>query len=138
MDGEKLHRFFGSVHSVFLKGDLKDFAKFVAFPMVIYSIGGVIVIRTAGELVPVLQGYRDAFADKGATSVTFEIEGHDEPKNQRMRVVINNTYDLADKAAALRSRVRFFLILDGDEFRIEMMEYLEAPFPLSDIGRIIH
>ncbi len=121
-----------------MEGDLSDFMEFVTMPMVVYTEAGVTVVPSQRQLLSVLQGYRKAVAEMGVAGGTFTIEERDAPTNQRVRVLVSSSYRLQHGSVVSGSHVRFFLLMDGDGFKLEMLEFLESPFPLSEVERIVH
>ncbi len=138
LDDDGPESFIRSIQEVFLNGDLRDLVEFVTMPMVVYTKAGVTVVRSERQLLSVLRGYRKAVAEMGVASGTITIEERDAPTNQRVCVLVSSSYRLQDGSVVPGSRIRLFLLRDGDGFKLEMLEFLESPFSLSEVERIVH
>lgn len=135
---EKLHAFLADLQAAFLQGRFEDVAACYVFPLVVYTPAGIMLIRDFEQFGEVTARYREAIMALNVTSADLLIEESDQPYNHRLRATTRVTDFNADGTPVTGSLIRYFLIEDGDSFKIEMMEYLELPLPISDVERIIH
>ena len=74
----------------------------------------------------------------GGTSSAICIQHRDVPINHRGRATVRVTVLDVDGHAVTGSLIRYFLVEEDGLYRVEMMEYLEAPLPTSEVERILH
>lgn len=135
---EKLGAFLEDLQTCFIDGRLEDMLKRVSLPLVVYSIAGVMLLRTEAEFIQTLGQYRAAIVALSVTSSTVEIREFDAPQNQRLRATVRVTDFDADGREVTSSLIRYFLIESGESYLIEMMEYLESPLSREEVERIVH
>ena len=138
MSRDELRDFLDQVQRAFFAGDVDALRQHFALPLVVYSAAGVVVRRTEKEFARLVEDYRDALL---ATSVVVGhqmIVARDPLVNNRCRATVRTTEVDADGQAVASALIRYFLVADSGSYLIEMMEYLEAPLPISEIERIIH
>lgn len=135
---EHLHSFLAAMQIAFLEGRFREIARNFAFPLVVYTPAGVTLIRNPDQFAQVSSLYRDAKIALDVASSDIRIEEFDQPCNRRFRVTARFTDFNAEGTHVTGSRIRYFMIEDGDSFKVEMMEFLELPFPISDVERIVH
>lgn len=138
MSTEKLHAFLAEMQAAFLQGRFEDVVACYVFPLVVYTPAGIMLIREIEQFGEVTARYRDAILALNITHSDMQIEQADQPYNHRLRATTRFTDFNADGKPVTGSLIRYFLIVDGDSFKIEMMEYLELPLPIPDVERIIH
>lgn len=133
-----LNAFLTALQAAFLDGDWENVLSKFKIPFVIYSEAGVSLIRDAAHLSDVLQQYREALGQTGVASTALDVEHRDSPSDQRLRATVRIT-DFGEDGDEIRhSLIRYFLVVEGDSYKIEMLEYLKSSLSLSDIQRIVH
>ncbi len=138
MTDDRLRQFFDGLMAAFLDERLEDFQRHFVFPVVIYSVAGVTLVRDPAELLRITGLYRDALQETAMVATNYEFSEIEPPKNNRMRATLSFSDRGPDGERYSGSIVRYFL-LDGSEgYKIEMMEYLEVPLGVSDVERIVH
>lgn len=138
MEDDRLKEFLTQLQDAFTSAQLEKTTEFFAFPVVVYSIAGVTVLRTQDELLERTSNYRAALDAMGVVSSTFEIVDSDPPSNDRTKVTVRVTNFTEDGSSIAGSLIRYFLLDKEGTFRIEMMEYLEIPLDAAEVEKIVH
>ena len=135
---DQLHSFLAEMQIAFVEGRFQEIAANFVFPLVVYTPVGVTLIRNPDQFAQVSSLYRDAIIALDVASSDIRIEECDQPRNRRFRVTARFTDFNAEGTHVTGSLIRYFMIEDSDSFKVEMMEYLELPIPISDVERIVH
>ncbi len=138
MEHDRLHQFFDSLMAAFLDERPEDFQKHFSFPVVIYSVAGVTMVRDPVELLRITGLYREALKEAAIVATNYEISDLEPPKNNRMRATLTFSDQNPDGTPFAGSVVRYFLFDGPDGYKIEMMEYLEVRLGVTDVERIVH
>lgn len=138
MTDGKLNSFLMELRNAFLDRQWDMVVDAFQLPMVVYSEAGVTLFRDRAHLLRVLQEYQAALATNEIASTTMDVEHRDTPFNQRFRATVRIT-DFSEEGIAIRqSLIRYFLLEDGDSYKVEMLEYIQSSLPLSEVERIVH
>lgn len=135
---DRLRSFFESLQDSFLSGELEATLANFSLPVVIYSVAGVTVLRNEAEFFHIAGQYRAAIIAKAVVNSHIEIVERDVAVGNRLRATVRAVDMNALGEKITKSLIRYFLVQMDDSYRIEMMEYLEAPLQLNEIERIIH
>lgn len=138
MEDDKLMDFLSQLQHMFTSGEHDELQAFFTFPLVIYTVAGVSVIRTSAEFETRTKRYREALASLDVTSATMDLEHRDPPFNRRTKVTVRVTDFTSEGIAVTGSLIRYFLVADDGTYKVEMMEYLEAPLAVEDVEKIVH
>ena len=138
MEEALLHKFFATLQSHFLKGEVAQLEDFFSFPLVVYTPAGVLVIQGRDEFATLTQQYRAALTALDVVETKVEIDTQETSSADRRQVTVRFHDMSADGLVVTGSLIRYFLVEKSKKLRIEMMEYLESPLPKSDVERIIH
>ncbi len=138
MAEDRLKSFLVAFQNAFDEGRFSDIADFFTLPLVIYTVAGVTVVRNAEQLVSLTEQYHEAIGALEIASTTFQVQHRDLPYNRRLRATVRFTDLGEDGRVVTGSLIRYFLVEEGDRYKIEMLEYLEVPLPLSEVERIVH
>ncbi len=138
MKNDRLYRFFDGLMEAFLNERQEEFQRHFVFPVVVYSVAGVTLIRDPEELLRITGLYRDALRKTAMVATNFDIEKQDQPKNNRMRVTLSFSDNGPEGERYTGSVIRYFLHDGPSGYKIEMMEYLEVVLGVSELERIVH
>lgn len=138
MTRDALEKFMQDMQAEFLAGNLHAFAKRFSEPLVIYSLAGVLVLRTQQDFITRSDQYRAAVLAMSVVHSDVTIVSRDEVMNNRMRATIRVVDFNENGVPVTGSLIRYFLIKDAGAFKIEMVEYLENPLPPEEIERLVH
>ena len=135
---DELKAFLAELQSAFLAGNMANLLSYFQMPLVVYSAAGVTVLRDNAEFEKMTQDYMTALGELSVTQARQTILSRDPVVNNRQRVTVR-TVDLNEAGQPVTSStVRFFLVLGELGYSVEMLEYLEAPLPISDVEKIVH
>lgn len=135
---DRLRSFLESLQGSFLAGELDEVLSFFTLPVVIYSVAGVTVLRDETEFLHTARQYHAALVAKAVVSSVLDIIERDHAVHNRSRVTVR-IVDLDSRGSQVTtSLIRYFLMHTETSYRVEMMEYLEAPLSSDEIERIIH
>lgn len=134
----ELSAFLEDIQAEFLAGRLDELTKKLAVPFVLYSVAGVAVLRTREDVLDQVTTLHSALMDLAVVSSKVTVVSHEPVKNNRLRATVRSTHYGVDGAVITGSLIRYFLRVRDKGFTIEMVEYLEAPFPTEDIERLVH
>ena len=129
---------FAEIQAAFFAGDLRLLHMYFQFPLVVYTAAGVAVLRSEAEFEAMTQTYLDALKATSATHSRQTILTRDPMVHNRQRVTVRTDDLNAAGRTVTSSTVRFFLVRKDGRYLVEMLEYLEAPLPISDVEKIIH
>ncbi|MEO1537345.1 MAG: hypothetical protein AAFR73_06410 [Pseudomonadota bacterium] len=133
-----LEAFLSDLQDAFLECRWDELASFFQRPLVIYSQVGVSVFRSEAQIRGVLQQYREALGGIEVASTTLDVDHRDTTFNHRLRTTVRIT-DMGDDGQPMRrSVIRYFLVEEGDSYKIEMLEYIESSLPIAVVQRVIH
>jgi len=135
---DRLNLFFDGLMSAFLGERSEEFQSYFVFPVVIYSVAGVTVVREPEDLLRITGLYREALKETAMVATNYEISSHGPPRNNRLRATLSFSDFLPDGATYSGSVVQYYLVDGPEGYKIEMMEYLEVPLGISDVERIVH
>lgn len=138
MTRDTLEEFMQDMQAEFLAGKLLAFAQRFSEPLVIYSLEGVLVLRTQKDFIAKCDQYRAAVLAMSVVHSDVTIVSRDEVMNNRMRATIRVVDFNARGVPVTGSLIRYFLIKNDGTFKIEMVEYLENPLPPEEIERLVH
>ena len=134
----KLDGFLNTLRSAFMDGRWDELQGYFQIPLVVYSEAGVSVFRDWERLDTVLRRYRAALGETEVAFTTLEIEHRDTLTNFRFRATVR-IVDFGEDGKEIRhSVIRYFLLEDADSYKVEMIEYIKASLPLSEVERIVH
>ncbi|MGR3514856.1 MAG: hypothetical protein ACU0GG_19010 [Paracoccaceae bacterium] len=134
----KLRLFLEKLQTAFLAEDWDDLSAYFRLPLVIYTEAGVAVFRDSEKLVRTIREYRAALACTEIAATTLDVEHRDTLSNERLRATVRITDFGPDGQQVRHSLIRYFLVEDGESYKIEMLEYIKASLPLNDFKHIIH
>lgn len=135
---DELKAFLSHLQSLFLAGDSKSLLTYFELPLVVYTAAGVTVLRNETEFERLAQDYMTALRERQVSDGRQTILSRDSVVNNRQRVTVR-TIDLSGSGRPVTSStVRYFLVLNERSYSVEMLEYIEAPLPISDVEKIIH
>ncbi|MCG6884396.1 MAG: hypothetical protein LJE62_11650 [Silicimonas sp.] len=134
----KLDSFFADLQSAMVDGDMELLASHFVFPMVIYTVAGVSVLREDSDLLKVVREYRQSLKALGVAQSKLCVQQSDILVNHRRRATVRITEMNAEGGAITGSLIRYFLVESDGRYRIEMMEILEAALPTPEVERILH
>ena len=138
MKQDEIEHFLDEMNDAFYAGDTSRLMSYFCLPLVVYSVAGVVVMREQEEFLMMATSYHQALQAKSVVDRRMTILSLDEPLNNRIRVTVR-IVDLNDEGTPVTgSTVRYFLVANPGGFAVEMLEYIEAPLPISDIEQIIH
>lgn len=138
MTRDALEQFLQDMQAEFLAGDLKALVTRFSEPLVIYSLAGVLVLRTQEELLERSAQYRAAVLALSVVHSDVTVVARDEVMNNRMRATVRVVDFNMDGVPVTGSLIRYFLIKSNGSYVIEMVEYLENPLPPEAIERLVH
>ena len=135
---DRLRTFLETLQDSFLSGKLEAMLASFSLPTVIYSVVGVTVLRDKVDFLHTAQKYHAALIAKAVVASSVEIIERDHASKNRSRVTVR-IVDMDSRGNKVTtSLIRYFLVHTKNSYRIEMMEYLEAPLSSNEIERIIH
>ena len=134
---DELETFFHDLQDGFLEGNLTALASRFGTLLVVYSVSGVVVLYTAEDIVKRMQMYREALLALTARAGRFELVSEDPLVNNRLRVTVRAIYTGHDGKDVTNSLARYFLVRQGDELVVEMIEYLEPAIPSGETDQNI-
>ncbi len=135
---QELTDFLKSAQSAFHAGDVDTLLGCFRLPLVIYSAAGVVLLRNREEFVRMVEDYRKALASMNVSRGRQSVLAIDPPVNKRLRVTVRTVDEDENGVAITGSTIRYFLLQTETGLIVEMLEYLEAPLPISDIEKIVH
>jgi hypothetical protein len=138
LDQGKLIEFLTRLQDAFLDGRMEELGSLVTLPLVVYTVAGVTVLRTPDEMTEMAVEYRGAIVGLSVTQSRIELVEWSAPVNRRVRALARTVDFDATGRFVTSSLVRYFLVETDAGFRIEMMEYLEAPLPPDEVERLVH
>lgn len=133
-----LEDFMKAMQADFLAGHLEELSKRFLMPLVVYSVAGVVVLRTVEEFLQRTALYRDAMMAMNVATSQIAVVSQDALENERLRVTVRVTDFDAGGEMVTGSLIRYFLKASGETYAIEMIEYLEAPLPSDEVERLVH
>lgn len=134
----KLKVFLEELQTAFLAEDWNNVARYFRLPLVIYTEAGVAVFRERAQLIRTIQEYRAALACTEVAATTLDVEHRDTLSNHRLRATVRITDFGPDGQQVRHSLIRYFLVEDGESYKVDMLEYIKASLPLEDFKHIIH
>ena len=138
MDKNSLDTFFVELQAAFLEGDFQTLSSFYALPLVVYSLAGVRLVRDEFELVRLAREFLTALGSLGVTNSSLEVRAFDPPANRRTRVKLCGAGLDSAGNRVTGSLIRYFLLETDSGYKVEMVEYLQAPIPVQEVERILH
>ena len=126
------------IQTDFLAGRLEELISRFSVPLVVYSVGGVAVLRTTEEILSQTVQYRSALMEMSVVSSVIKVVSREPPVNNRLRATVRVTDFNADGEVVTGSLIRYFLILKNGSYMVEMLEYLEAPFSTEVVEKLVH
>ena len=135
---DRLRSFLESLQGSFLAGELDELLMYFTLPVVIYSVAGVTVLRDEAEFLHTARQYHAALVAKAVASSVIEIIERDHAVHNRSRVTVRIVDMDCRGNRVTTSLIRYYLIHTETSYRVEMLEYLEAPLSSDEIERIIH
>lgn len=135
---DKLIQFLSSLRRLFREGPTEAIVDYFELPLVLYTVVGVTVIRDEADLMRIVGEYRAAMELLKVDHSSFEIQHRDPTNNRRLRATVRYTDYQADGRAVTGSLVRYFIVERNGSWKLEMIEYLEAPLPALEVERIVH
>lgn len=126
------------IQADFLAGRLEELISRFSVPLVVYSVGGVAVLRTTEEILSQTVQYRSALMEMSVVSSVIKVVSREPPVNNRLRATVRVTDFNADGEVVTGSLIRYFLILKNGSYMVEMLEYLEAPFSTEVVEKLVH
>lgn len=126
------------IQADFLAGRLEELISRFSVPLVVYSVGGVVVLRTMEEILSQTVQYRSALMEMSVVSSVIKVVSREPPVNNRLRATVRVTDFNADGEVVTGSLIRYFLILKNGSYMVEMLEYLEAPFSTEVVEKLVH
>lgn len=138
MEEDRLDHFVLTLQDAFLNRRWEEFHRYFAFPLVIYTVIGVKVVRDWAHLQQLMEHYARALQEHNVLSTSSEIVQRDPPKNQRIRLTVRFAGHGPDDTEVTTTVLRYFVLEADGTFKIEMIEYLQEPFPKSVVEQIFH
>ena len=138
MSQDDLKNYLEDIQADFLAGRMEELAARFSLPLVVYSVAGVVVLRTKEEMQAQTAQYRSALVAMSVVSSSIEIVSRDAPMNNRSRATVRVTDFNAEGGVVTGSLIRYFLIRKTGSYQIEMIEYLEAPFSTEMVEKLVH
>lgn len=135
---DKLEAFLADLQSAFMAGNLVSLQRYFQIPLVVYSAAGVTVLRDKAEFEKMTQDYMTALGTLSIAQARQTILSRDPVVNNRQRVTVRNVDSNEAGESVTSSTIRYFLVLGEQGYSVEMLEYLEAPLPISDVEKIVH
>lgn len=136
---ENLMRFLLQVQAAFRASDIDLLRQKFVLPFVVYSAAGILLIKDDAGFQDHSNRYLEALHSNGVEMSDCEIIDVDAVNNRRFRATARWTDFAASGKPVSRSLVRYFLIEERTEiWKIEMMEFVELPFSISEAERVIH
>jgi len=133
-----LNEFLENVQLAFLSGNSDGLEKYFRWPLVVYSVAGVSVIRNQVDFRRVATQYRAALTALSVETSDTTIQTREPRTNNRLCATVRvRDYD-AQGVKVVCSLVRYFLVQEPDGYKIEMLEYVESPLTAQEIERIVH
>lgn len=135
----ELKEFLLEVQKMFLDHDIEALQTRFVLPLVVYSAAGVLVLKDADGFLDHAERYLQALLAQDVAMSECVIKDIDPLNNRRFRTTVRWTDMRESGQPVTRSLVRYFLIAESDGcWKIEMLEFLELPIPVSQAERIIH
>ena len=138
MTRDELTEFLDEVRCAFYAGDVDALVKLMRLPLGVYSAVGVVVLRNREEFARMVEDYRAAIVALEVVDGRQTILSLDPAVNNRMRATVRNVDVNAEGKPVTGSTIRYFFVENEQGLAVEMLEYLEAPLPISDIEKIVH
>ncbi len=135
---DKLEAFLADLQSAFMAGNLVSLQRYFQIPLVVYSAAGVTVLRDKAEFEKMTQDYMTALGALSIAQARQTILSRDPVVNNRQRVTVRTVDSNEAGEPVTSSTIRYFLVLGQQGYSVEMLEYLEAPLPISDVEKIVH
>ncbi len=138
MSQDDLKIYLEDIQADFLAGRMEALIARFSIPLVVYSVAGVVVLRTKEEILTQTGQYRSAVMAMSVTSSVVKVVSRDPPLNNRLRATVRVTDFDCDGKTVTGSLIRYFLILKNGSYEVEMLEYLEAPFSTEVVEKLVH
>ena len=135
--GDALEDFLNSVQKAFLARDTDFLLRLHTLPLPVYTVVGVVIIRTEEEFRDRTLLYRELVGD--AVRSDLVILERTAMRNGRFSVTTRWS-DVDSKGEPGNvTELRYFLLETGpNTWQIEMLEYIQEPLPYDAVDRIIH
>lgn len=100
-----------------------------AYPLAAFLESRQVIVRSAGDLLPVLQRLRDELHIRRIVRLSPEISALELPRSGRFRAWVRWHEISADGSQDRVSDVVYYCRTSGDQFRTEMMNYTRLSMP---------
>ena len=138
MTRDGLSEFLETIQRAFLSGETDVLGTHFVWPLVVYTMAGVTVIRDEKDFSEKAGQYLAALRALSVASSSLSVEQREPLMNNRFKATVRVTDYNANGDQVVGSLIRYFLVQNQSVLKVEMLEYVETPLTAVEVERIVH